>query len=238
LAAVIDGSIALPDTDRHAWRLHVGSPDMFLLAEERSMRAILRKSTVAAAAALAMIGLMPAAEAARTVIRVSDMASFEYHKSCSDTPPFPCGTFGNSMFFMVQVSDRPRPYAPITVGFQIDNGTAVAGQDFQGATSGTVTIPANAFQAYVVVTTVVDTVTEPTETFSVRLTSSSVPADISDTAVGTIHDRPADQRWLHTILCGEDWRSISVNGNTVTGNGTSTARCTQFAYNGSHFTVL
>ncbi len=226
------------------------------------MRAILRTSTVAAAAALAMIGLMPAAEATRTVIRVSDMASFEYHKSCSDTPPFPCGTFGNTMFFMVQVSDRPRPYAPITVGFQIDNGTAVAGQDFQGATSGTVTIPANAFQAYVVVTTVVDTVTEPTETFSVRLTSSSVPADISDTAVGTIHDggvipfdcdlsrsdavtvsmtcsnRPVDQQWLHTILCGEDWRSISVNGNTVTGNGTSTARCTQFTYNGSHFTVL
>jgi hypothetical protein len=226
------------------------------------VRTVLRTSMVAAAALVAL-GLPAAADAAtRTELRVSDSANYEYHKSCSDTPPYVCGTYPNTIFIMIQVVNRPRPYAPITVGYRIVNGTAVAGQDFQAATTGTVTIPANAMQAYVPVQLVVDGVAEPTETFTVRLTSASVPADLSDTGVGSINDggvipadcnlsradavtvsltcgnRPPSQRWTHTIRCGEDWTSISVNGNTVTGNGTSTARCTQFTYTGSSFTVL
>lgn len=227
------------------------------------MRTVLRMFTIAGVAALLALGALPAAQAsARTVLTVSDSASYEYYKSCSDIPPYVCGTYPNTIFIMIQVQNRPRPYAPITVGYRIVNGTAVAGQDFLGPTSGTVTIPANAFQAYVQVQLVVDSVAEPNETFTVRLTSSSVPADISDTGTGTINDggvipadcnlsradastvsltcsnRPASQRWLETIQCGEDFTAVFVNGNTVTGNGTSTARCTSRPYMGSSFTVL
>jgi hypothetical protein len=228
------------------------------------VRTIRRMFGLAAAAALCTLGLSPAAQASsRTVLTVSDMVGPEYYKSCSDTPPYPCGTFPSTISIMIQVQNRPKPYAPITVGYQIVNGTAVAGQDFTAATTGTVTIPANAFQAYVVVTTVIDNVPEPRETFTVKLTSSSVPADISDTGTGmidndglipsdcnlsradastvslTCSNRPPSQRWAETIICGEEWPHIEiVNGNTVTGNGTSTARCAHYAYRSSSFTVL
>jgi hypothetical protein len=228
------------------------------------MRIIRRMFALAAAAVLCTLGLSPPAQASsNTVLTVSDMASYEYYKSCSDSPPYTCGTFPQTLDIMVQVQNRPSPYAPITVGYQIVNGTAVAGQDFTAAMTGTVTIPANAFQAYVVVTTVIDNVPEPAETFTVKLTSSSVPADISDTGTGTIindgvipsdcnlsradastvsltcSNRPPSQRWVETIGCGEEWpHFVIVNGNTVTGNGTSTARCTNYAYSYSSFTVL
>ena len=227
------------------------------------MRTVLRMFTIAGVAALLALGTLPAAQASsRTVLTVSDSASYEYYKSCSDSPPFACGTFGNTIFITIQVKNRPRPDAPITVGYQIVNGTAVAGQDFLGPTSGTVTIPVNASQDYVPVQLIVDSVTEPTETFTVRLTSSSVPADISDTGTGMINDggvipadcnlsradastvsltcsnRPASQRWLETIQCGEEFTTLLVNGNAVTGNGTSTARCTSRPYMHSYFTVL
>jgi len=93
-----------------------------------------------------------------------------------------------------------------------------------------------------------DGVAEPSETFTVRLTSASVPGDISDTGTGTILDgsqfptdctlsqdldagtrsltctgRPAGQRWFivqpFASIGGIDFD----DGNIVTGNGTSTA---------------
>ena len=138
-------------------------------------------------------------------------------------------------------------YFPITVGYQIINWTAVAGQDFTG-TSGTVTISPYNQNINIVVPLVNDGVAEPSETFTVRLTSASVPGDISDTGVGTITDgsqfptdctltqvldqrsrsltctsRPAGQRWFivqpYASIGGVDWDY----GNIVTGNGTSTA---------------
>ncbi|MEP6527065.1 MAG: hypothetical protein ABJA86_07850 [Nocardioidaceae bacterium] len=62
-------------------------------------------------------------------------------------------------------------------------------------------------------------------------------ADASTVSL-TCSNRSPSQRWVETIGCGEDRRSEIVNGNTVTGNGTSTARCTHYAYNFSSFTVL
>ena len=71
----------------------------------------------------------------------------------------------------------------------------MAGQDFTGSTSGTVTITPYNQSINIVVPMVNDGVAEPSETFTVRLTSASVPGDISDTGIATITDGgqfPAD----------------------------------------------
>lgn len=214
------------------------------------MRTSLRTAAVAGVAALAAFGLIPTAQAAspRTVLTVGNDSSYEYEKYCLDDAPYTCGTRSGHLAIMIQVTDRPKN-TPITVGYQIVNGTATAGQDFTAAPTGTVTIPTTAAQAYVQIPVVNDGIAEPTETFQVRLTSSSVPADISDTGTGTILDggvipvdcnmvrtagstvsmtctnRPATQRWRAVLYCIAWGLQDEAYGNIVTGNGTSTADC-------------
>jgi hypothetical protein len=214
------------------------------------MRSIRLVVASAAAAALAVLGLAPSAAqaAGTTVFTVYDAQRAEYTQDCTDSPPSSCAVvINNSMYVGVSVTNRPKPASPITVGYQIVNGTAVAGQDFTG-TSGTITISAYNQNANIVVPLVNDGVAEPSETFTVRLTSASVPGNISDTGVGTILDgnqfppdctltqdlaaqsrsltctsRPAGQRWFivqpYATMGGIDFDY----GNIVTGNGTSTA---------------
>lgn len=218
------------------------------------MRTLRLLIATGAAAALVMLGLAPTAQAAPpapTFFTVYDAQRSEYTLDCTDSPPSSCAVvINNSMYVGVSVTNRPKShgqYFPITVGYQIVNGTAVAGQDFTG-TSGTVTISPYNQNINIEVPLVNDGVAEPSETFTVRLTSASVPGDISDTGVGTILDgnqfptdctlsqdldaqtrsltctnRPAGQRWLIV----QPWASIFglefELGNVVTGNGTSTA---------------
>ena len=219
------------------------------------MRTVSRITAAAVAgAALFTLSLSTAAQAAKpgppppTVVTVGDVESYEYVKFCSTSSPYACGTRDGSVTLVIQVTNRP-PNTTVTVGYQLVDVTTTAGQDYTGATSGTVSILPTAAQGYVTVPIVNDGVAEPTETFQVRLTSSSVPADISDTAVGTIRDggqippdcdlassdsltrsltctnRPAAQRW-HLYMYCINWVNVEDTvGNIVTGNGTSTARC-------------
>lgn len=84
------------------------------------------------------------------------------------------------------MQNRPNPLTAITVGWQIVPITATPGVDFTGPTSGTLTIPTYSSQQPVIVPVVIDGLAEPTETFQVRLTSSSAGGDISDTGIGNI----------------------------------------------------
>lgn len=53
---------------------------------------------------------------------------------------------------------------------------------------------------------------------------STTHPDTRTTAL-TCTNRPAAQRWYVNTLCSGGWFDTDANGNVVTGNGTSTARC-------------
>ena len=228
------------------------------------MRSALRFAA-ATGAALCVLGLAPAAQAAggHTVqLNVRDGAGSERYLSC----PVGAGTCvvrDGWVGFAIQVgygSWRPKNTA-ITVGWQLVNGTAVAGQDYQGPTTGTATIAANATQTTVTVPLVADGITEPAETFTLRLTSSNVPADLSGVGTGTIRDetlppadctatksddhimnltctnRPAGQRWHLWVICASIFGGYPYEGNVVTGNGTSTYDCGWELVSGPRFVI-
>jgi len=221
---------------------------------------------VAVTAALIALGISPAAQAAnRAVFTVWDSSGIEYYKQCSDTPPFPCGTFSGGLRAQITVANAPKNTA-ITLTYQIEDITATAGADYTGPTTGTVTIPANWGVGWTsTIPLVNDGVAEPNETLRIRLTSSSVGGNISDTGIGTIYDggtipedcdllrpdsqsfsitctnRPATQRWKVEVTCGEEWPMfVYPQGNIVTGNGTSAATCTGtgLPYRGWGYIVL
>lgn len=234
------------------------------------MRTVLRVLAMAAVAALVTVGLLPAAQAKppgpgnQPVFDVLDGAAYEYEKTCTNTEPYTCGTSVGRVFVHVGVQNRPNPLAPITVGWAIDPVTATYGVDYTGPTSGTLTIPTNSSQVAVIVPLVIDGLAEPTETFRLRLTSSSVGGTISDTGIGNIWNdgrippdcdlsrpgsdvvsmtctaRPSGQQWRlmqGTVETG--WGVLVGYGNTVTGNGTSTATTPFYADgNEAHFQLV
>jgi hypothetical protein len=234
-------------------------------SKEWIVRTIPRLLTSAAAVALVALGLGPAAQAAKpnnnNVFTVYDSASYEYVKTCSNTAPFTCGTFAESMYVQI-VGPYPPKNSPITLGYQIDAITATAGADYT-VTSGTATIAAGQYVTWILIPLVADGVAEPNETFRVRLTSSSIGGDISDTGIATIWNdgqippdcnlskpdlattsmtctnRPAGQRWQHIVICRDGaWGYVRAYGPVVTGNGTSTAVCSVSGYLESDFYVV
>jgi hypothetical protein len=178
--------------------------------------------------------------------------NWEYRWTCGTQAPFACTTFAGSLFFSVRVENPPKHADFVTVDYQIDDITAVHGVNYTGATSGTLTIPANRFDAPIILP-ILDTgsVDAPNKTVRLRLTGSSVPgADISDTVIGNIKsageiprdctpsrpdgdsfsttctDRPAGYQWQATVTCFIEFpQFVLVQGPVITGNGTSSASC-------------
>ncbi len=230
------------------------------------MRQVLRPLLIAAAAALIALAGSPAqaAQAAQSseVFTVWDGGSYEYDKTCSSTAPFTCGTFAQSMYVQITGSYPPRNVA-ITLGYRIEDITTTAGQDYTLPTTGTVTMPAGQYVTGLFVPLVVDGIAEPSETFRVHLTSSSVGGDISDTGIGTITNdglipadcslsrsdlytvsmsctnRPPTQRWQNAADCGTEWPHYEyAAGPIVTGNGTSTTQCHIYRWTDASFVVV
>ena len=218
------------------------------------MRSILRIFAVAGAAALIALGLVPAAQAATTVVTVDNASADEGNWRCTADAPYGCSIRAGSLLFVVHLN--PRPKQAVTLGWRVEDITTTAGQDYPGPTSGTITYGANAYQAYLYVPVSIDSVTEPNETLRLRITSSSIPADLTDTGTGTIRDgtggipadctvtqtafnnmfmtctnRPPTQRWHLQAFCANIGGGDFWNGNVVTGNGTSSITwCGGYAY--------
>jgi hypothetical protein len=140
-----------------------------------------------------------------------------------------------SLLFTVKLSKADTRNI-ITVKYATANGTALTGSDYT-AVSGTLTFPKGNTSQTVAVAVLGDTVLEPDETFTLKL-SSPVKATISDaTAVGTIlNDEippvtpPASSVPLHQSLPGAvavaylDMDGQQVSGLQWTGGGTIIAR--------------
>ncbi|WP_018353377.1 Calx-beta domain-containing protein [Longispora albida] len=214
------------------------------------MRFVPRLMMVAAAAALTTLGMMPSAQAANpsNVFTVNDGWSYEYEKSCQSTAPFACTSNATSLSIMVSGAYPGKSYA-ITLGYQVEAVSATAGVDYVAST-GTVTIPAGNYRGYLSVPLVNDGLAEGTETFRIRLTSSSAGGNISDTGLGYIWNegqipadcalsksdlrtttiscsgRPATQPWRTVVNCEDVGMGyLQAYGAAITGNGTSTAVC-------------
>ena len=228
------------------------------------MRMARRGMSIIAAVALCVLSVQAAEATTRargTTVSVLGDTNYEYVKSCSNTAPYPCGTYDHQLVFTIYTTNQSS--ASITIGYQTVDGSAVAGSDYQ-ATSGTVTIQQNSPQAYVSVTVFNDGVSEPTETMQLKLTSSSSPASISSVGTGTILDggqiptdcnlgktapdqesmtctnRPAGQTWYLYAECRYPLGDPEIIGNQVTGNGTSSGTCSigQTTPYGSYFQTV
>ena len=208
------------------------------------------------AATVIIGGVLVAAQPAHATgptFSVFDAQSYEYSKDCSTQgPPFPCTTNSQDMYVEIWT---PQPLnQQVTFGYQIDPITATEGSDYIG-TTGTAVMPANTNYSLIEIPVIMDGVAEPSETLQVKLTSSSIGGDISDTGIGTIlndgqvpadcnlsrpslkvtsmacTNRPPTQQWQIQITCYEGaWGYVSAYGQFVTGNGTSTATCTRVDY--------
>ncbi len=216
------------------------------------MRLTLRLFAMIGAVALVVFGLAPAAQAAGRTVTVDDFSSFESSWSCTANPPFGCGSDAETIQFQIHMS--PSPSQTVTLGWRLEDITTTAGQDYTGPTSGTVTFPAHGYVTFVYLPLVKDAIAESNETVRFRITSSSIPATISDTAIGTVKNgdqvptdctatqttyddmsmtctnRPPAQRWHLRAGCVH-FRPVTMNGPIVTGNGTSSvAGCAAYAY--------
>jgi hypothetical protein len=213
---------------------------------------------VAAAMFASMSFAVPAQAAGGEVFTVWDGSSYEYYKTCSATPPYPCSTVAQTMY--LQITGSQTKSTPIVLGYHIEDITTTAGADYNFPTTGTVTMPANQNVTALFIPLVADGIAEPTETFRVHLTSSSVGGNISDTGIGSIWNdglipgdcnlsrsslytvsmtctgRPVGQQWQNIADCGDEWPHVeTVLGNVVTGNGTSTATCRSYPWKDSTF---
>lgn len=220
------------------------------------MRVRIARRTATAAAVLCMLSWLPTTQAnaaparpaATMVATVADAQSLEHELECGFAPG-PCNIrYARRLLFRVSVSNFSG--SPITFGFRAEDITTTSGVDYVPwpyAPPDRVTTDAYGY-AYIALDVVIDSVAEPSETVRIRLTSTSRPADISDTAIGTVLDgnqlppdcsaaridndrgsvtcsnRPAGQNWQGRFECGgfpPPW----VRGNVVAGNGTSTGNC-------------
>ncbi len=95
--------------------------------------------------------------------------------------------FGTEAEAVFTVSLPAPSSQPVTVNFATANGTAVAGSDF-AASSGTLTFAPGESTKKILVPTVDNTLTEPTETFTVNLSNAVGGAIADGQGVGTILD--------------------------------------------------
>jgi chitinase len=103
--------------------------------------------------------------------------------------------------------------SPVTVGYSTADGTATAGQDYTAA-SGTLTFAPGTTTQQVKVKVTGDTTVEPTETFTVTLTSPTGATLATATATGTITNDDAAPA-LPTVSVAN---ATVAEGNTGTAN--------------------
>lgn len=221
------------------------------------MHRVVRQAATFAIGVL-VVGLLAAAPAqavsvqSTKVATVHDAQAAEYEVRCpSWGPPGPCTQhYVRYMYLRISVSNFTSG-SPITFTYVIDHLTASA-SDYviqHPVPAGQITVwPSSDAHREIMIRMVDDGVAEPTETFRLRLTGSSVPADLGDTGIGTITDgghlpadctmarvsvgsasmtctaRPPAQQWRMQAECN-GFPPTWPLGTTVTGNGTSNVTC-------------
>jgi chitinase len=112
----------------------------------------------------------------------------------------------------------------VTVGYATANGTATAGQDYT-ATTGTLTFAPGVTSQKVNVAITGDTVVEPTENFTVKLTTPKGATLATATATGTITDNDAVVTAQTTVLAayypewgiyGRNFQPADIPANQLT----------------------
>ena len=217
----------------------------------RSMRKISLAFGIAALSVFAVLPANPAAASTQYVVTTPNLSVYQSTLHCYSASNCNVKTSNGIYDYLVMT---PGPNRVATVDYAAVNGTAVAGRDFTGVTSGRANFGAYGGTNEVApfnspLSTTNDDSINDTRTFTVHLSNPSIPADVSAVSTVTIYphaqipsdctftadtevslsltctNRPAAQHWHFTLWCVSGWTSHNQDGNTVQGDGTSTVNC-------------
>ncbi len=104
----------------------------------------------------------------------------------------------------------------VTMSYSTSDGTAFAGEDYT-ATTGTLTVPANATSATITVPVTGDLVTEDDETFNLQITSAAngTIANSSITVAGDIVNDDLAGYYTGSILVNEGMGTLDLAGSEI-----------------------
>ena len=171
---------------------------------------------------LGMMFGLPAHASGNVTVSVQSESDWQFLRTCASasqcnvvsTEPLP-------VFFLASASQS----SPLTIYYQVINGTAVDGVDFNVAATGSVTITVKITGASRPIT-----IGSPgTET----ILGGNVPSDCNFSYNSTVSlsltctGRPGSQNWYMQLRCRALNEWILANGNSGTGEGTSPATCTE-----------
>jgi len=225
------------------------------------MRALRTIAAASGSTILLALGLATAAPALASSVTVSveDGANNQYLKTCTSASD--CNVVNSTQIDIPFQISAPQSN-PVTVDYQVRNGTAVDGVDFNVPMTGQVTIAADNSYGYLLVPLVNEGEFGTTKTFTVVITKvetkgigisggpgtgtiygGDVPLDCSysnytDRSMSlTCTSRPATQTWQMSLLCIA-FGAYEFSGNEVTGDGTSSATCLRGLNSGrGYFTI-
>ncbi len=203
-----------------------------------------------AAVGLLAVGVIAAtpAYAASATASVQDSGAPQYHVSCNSQSTCNTDTTGT---LLIQFNRTGSTKQALGIYYQITNGTAVDGTDFNVPATGEVIIPAGQFNQDLAVPLVNEGMFDATKSFTIAITGTTSPITITQsTATATITggnipldcsftwissssqsltctQRPATQVWNFQVYCYHFLMRYPQGGNQVTGEGTSTvSSCT------------
>jgi hypothetical protein len=212
-----------------------------------------------AAAGLLVAGLIAdvsaPAYAAGATVSVQDSGAPQFTISCGSQSTCNTNVAGPLLIQFNRTGSFSKPQG---IFYEITNGTAVDGTDFNVPAAGEVTIPAGQFNADLSVPLVNEGMFGATKSFTIAITGTSpsatvtqstatalisggnIPPDCSFTWISqssqslTCTQRPATQVWQAQFYCiVPPFSRFATGGNEVTGEGTSTASCSFAISDGS-----
>jgi hypothetical protein len=212
-----------------------------------------------AAASLLAAGLVAAAPAyaGAATANVQDSGAPQYTLRCNSQST--CNSLTTNTL-QIQFNRTGSTHQALGIFYQITNGTAVDGVDFNVPVTGEVIIPAGQFNQDLAVPLVNEGMYGTTKSFTIAITGTTpsvtitqstatalisggnIPPDCSFTWISsssqslTCTQRPATQVWNFWAYCYNGLMRYPQGGNQVTGEGTSTvSNCT--GLNDGSFTI-